>query len=101
MGKFFRIFSWLSIIAFLGFLSLLVKELLNGLSFTEIDSEPIVVGTVLIINSIISLLILSKKIAPNITFLIVQISIIAYCLYLIYYYSFNTFPLIIDSSISH
>ena len=102
MKKCYKIVSWLSIIIFLGYFFLLMKELLSGeLSFSELAIIPIILGIILIIDFIISLLIVKNKILSHIFIFIIQTSIILYCLYLIYYYSFNTFPMIIDSTLSH
>ena len=90
MSNFHKIISFLSIVTFIIFCLLLLKELLfNGLSILEIDVHPIFLGIVLLIDFIISLQILKGIISHNIIILIIQILIIIYCLYLIYYFNYE------------
>jgi len=90
MNKFQKIISFLSIVTFATFCLLLLKELLfSGLSISEIDVLPIFLGIVLLIDFIISLQILKERISHNIIILIIQILIIIFCLYLIYYFNYE------------
>ena len=51
MKKFYKIVPWLSIIIFLGYFLLLIKELLTGeLSLYELAITPIMLGIILIID---------------------------------------------------
>jgi hypothetical protein len=87
-NKFYIAISWISVIISIGFFLLLGKELLfEEFSLSEIAVTPIVLGIILLIDFIISFIILKQKIEPNIIILIFQIIIIAFCLYLIYYYN--------------
>jgi|GEM_PF-3722884 amino acid permease len=85
----FKIFSWLSIITFISYVLLLITELFNGFLLSEIDVIPIIFGIILLVNFAISVSIIRKKLKPNITVLIIQILIIIFCLYLIYYFNFG------------
>lgn len=87
-NKFYITISWISIIIPIVFFLLLGKELLfEEFSLSEIAVTPIVLGTILLINFVISFIILKQKIEPHIIIVIFQIIIIAFCLYLIYYYN--------------
>jgi len=90
MNKFYRIVSLLSIISFVIYVLLLLKELLfSDLLISEIDFLPIVLGIILMIDFIISFLILKGRISHNKIILIFQILIIIFCLYLIYYFNYE------------
>lgn len=89
MNSQFKIFSWLSIIIFIGYVLLLLTDLFNGLLLSEVDIVPIILGVILLINFVISVSIIRKKLKPNIAVLIIQILIIIFCIYLIYYFNFG------------
>ncbi len=87
-NKFYIIITWISVIILIGFFILLGKELIfEEFSISEIAVIPIVLGTVLLIDFVISFIILKRKIEPPIVIVIIQIIIIVFCLYLIYYYN--------------
>lgn len=87
-NKFYIAISWISVIISIVFFLLLGKELLfEEVSLSEIAVTPIVLGIILLINFIISFIILKQRIEPHIIIVIFQIIIIAFCLYLIYYYN--------------
>lgn len=87
-NKFYITISWISIIIPIGFFLLLGKELIfEEFSLSEIAVTPIVLGIILFIDFVISFIILKQKIEPHIIIVIFQIIIIAFCLYLIYYYN--------------
>ena len=87
-NKFYITISWISVIIPIGFFLLLAKELIfEEFSLSEIAITPIVLGTILLIDFVISFIILKQRIEPHIIIVIFQIIIIAFCLYLIYYYN--------------
>ncbi|GEN74677.1 hypothetical protein CHA01nite_04170 [Chryseobacterium hagamense] len=87
-NKINKIASYLSVIAFSGFFFILIKKLLfNDLLLSGIAITPVVLGILLMVNLVVSYLILRQKISSNIFILLFQCLIIAFCLYLIYYYS--------------
>lgn len=87
-NKFYITISWISVIIPIGFLLLLAKELIfEEFSLAEIAITPIVLGAILLIDFIISFIILKQKIEPHIIIVMFKIIIIAFCLYLIYYYN--------------
>lgn len=87
-NKFYIAISWISVIIPIVFFLLLAKELIfEEFSLSEIAITPIVLGTILLIDFVVSFIILKQKIEPHIIIVIFQIIIIAFCLYLIYYYN--------------
>jgi len=87
-NKFYITISWMSVIIPIGFFLLLAKELIfEEFSLSEIAITPIVLGTILLIDFVISFIILKQRIEPHIIIVIFQIIIIAFCFYLIYYYN--------------
>jgi hypothetical protein len=87
-NKFYKVISWISVIFSIGFFLILSKELIYGdLSISEIAVTPIVLGIILLVDLVISFSVLKHKSKPHIIIVIFQISIIVFCLYLIYYYN--------------
>lgn len=87
-NKFYVIITWISVIIPIVFFILLGKEFIfEEFSISEIAVTPIVLGTALLIDFVISFIILKQKIEPPIVIVIFQIIIIVFCLSLIYYYN--------------